>query len=231
MKPRFREGEIVRLRVAAGGGPDEGVVDDLAGPDEDGERWLVSLWVDDPDRGGRSLRVVAEDELEATGLAESRDGTRVPVGAVPPASERRSMVTLRVVTPLTDSGVAAQVAGQIEHSIRALVGPCRLTVEAERHWSAPYHYELDVYVEPRGNPVDALRALAEAGTGGWLSCTDDGWRCDLWWSRPDEYSVFLAPEVSGAEVSFVPWDDPSRRPESERPIVAVQVAESYDDGD
>jgi hypothetical protein len=229
MKPRFREGEIVRLPGRPDGGPEEGVVDDLAGPDEAGERWMVSLWVDDPARGGRSLWVVAEDELETTGFAESHEGNRVPVDAVPAAGERRSAVTLRVVTPLTDSSVAAQVAEQIEHAIRELVGPCRLTVEAERHWWAPYHYELDVVVEPHGDPVDALRSLAEAGAGGWLSCTDDGWRCGLWWSQPDEDSVFLAPEVQGAEVSFVPWDDPSRRPESERPIVAVQVGDGWDD--
>jgi hypothetical protein len=229
VKPRFREGEIVRLPRGTNGGPDEGVVDDLAGPDEAGERWLASVWVDDPDRGGRSLWVLAEDELEATGFAESHSGSRVPVHAVPAADERRTMVTLRVATLLTDSSVAAQVAERIEDAIRDLVGPCRLAVEAERHWAPPYHYELDVYVEPRANPVEALRALTEAGAGGWLSCTDDGWRCDLWWSRPDDDAVFLAPEVHGAEVSFVPWDDPSRRPESERPLVAVQVAESQDD--
>jgi hypothetical protein len=137
---------------------------------------------------------------------------------------------MRVVTRLTDSSLASQVAENLEQSIRELVGRCRVTVEAERHWSHPYPYELDVVVEPRGNPADALQALAEAGAGGWLSCTDDGWRCTLWWSRTDDDSVFLAPEVQGAEVVLVPWDDPFRRPESERPIVAVQVADAHDDG-
>jgi hypothetical protein len=228
MRPRFREGEIVRLSSRLGAGTDEGVVDDVAGPDEAGTRWLVSLWIDDPGRGGRSLWVVPEDELEPTGLAETHDGSRVPVDALPSALERRSAVTLRVVTPLTDSGVAAQVAERIEHAIHELVGPCRLSVEAERHWSDPYHYELDLVVEPEGDPVAAMHAFAEEGAGGWLSCTDDGWRCSLWWSRPDDDAVFLAPEIGGAEVSYVPWDDPSRRPEDERPLVAVQLADAFD---
>ena len=36
-------------------------------------------------------------------------------------------------------------------------------------------------------------------------------------------------KVHGAEVSFLPWESPARRPESERPLVAVQVAEGNDE--
>ena len=61
--------------------------------------------------------------------------------------------------------VAAQVAEQIEETIRDLVGPCRITVEAERHWADPYNYELEVRVEPLGDPVEALERLAEEGEG------------------------------------------------------------------
>ena len=139
------------------------------------------------------------------------------------------MLQLRVVTPLTDSAAAAETAESIEHALRDLIGHCRISVEAERHWADPYHYELDVAVEPYGDPVEALQIVAEAGGDGWLSCIDDGWRCSLWWSRPDEDSLFLVPHISGAEVVFLPWDDPSRRPESERPLVAVEVGEGYDD--
>jgi hypothetical protein len=224
VKPRFKEGELVWLRSGA-----EGVVDDVAGPNEAGTAWTVSVWVDDASRGGRSLSVVEEGELEPSGLAEGANGERLPVDALHEAAERRTVLQLRVVTPITDSAVAAQVAELIESSIRELVGPAGISVEAERHWSEPFHYELDLFVEPYGDAVAGLRALAEAGEDGWLSCTDDGWRCDLWWSRPDDDSVFLAPEVSGAEVSFVPWDSPVRRPESERPLVAVQVADGFDE--
>ena len=225
MKPRFREAEIVRLEGSA----TEGVVDELVGPDAAGTGWTVSVWVEEPNRGGRSQSILPEDALEPTGLAEGPDGERVPVEAMPEAAERRSVIQLRIVTPLTDSSVAAHVAEQIDEAIRDLVGPSRMTIEAERHWADPYHYELDLVVEPYGDPVEALRALAEAGGQGWLSCTDDGWRCDLWWSSQDDDALFLAPEVKGAEVSFLPWDDPSRRPESERPLVAVQFAEGHDE--
>jgi len=224
MKPRFREGEIVRLT----GTDAEAVVDEVAGPDDDGLGWAVSLWVDVPDRG-RTVWVLPETDLRSTGFAEGPDGERIPVNAVPPAAERRTALQLRVVTSVIDSAVAAQVAENIEESLRDLVGHCRIAIEAERHWADPYHYELDVAVEPYGDPVEALQIVAEAGGDGWLSVLDDGWRCNLWWSRPDEDSIFLAPEISGAEVSFLPWDDPSRRPESERPLVAVEVGDGYDD--
>jgi hypothetical protein len=224
VKPRFREGEIVRLL----GSRTEGVVEDIAGPDDDGLGWAVSVWVDEPERG-RSLWVIAETDLQATGFAEGHDGERIPVNAIPPAAERRTVLQLRVVTSLTDSAIAAQVAEAIEESLRDLVGHCRISTEAERHWADPYHYELDIAVEPYGDPVEALHTLAEAGGEGWISCLDDGWRCNLWWSRPDDDSIFLVHEISGAEVSFLPWDDPSRRPESERPLVAVEAAEGYDD--
>jgi len=206
----------------------EGVVDDIEGPDDDGLGWAVSVWVDDPDRG-RSIWVLAETDLQPTGFAENADGDRIPVNTVPPAAERRTLLQLRVVTNVIESSIAAAVAANIEESLRDLVGHCRIATEAERHWADPYHYELDVAVEPYGDPVEALQIVAEAGGEGWLSVLDDGWRYNLWWSRPDEDSIFLAPEISGAEVSFLPWDDPSRRPESERPLVAVEAGDSYDD--
>ena len=85
---------------------------------------------------------------------------------------------------------------------------------------------------PLDNPVEALRLIAEAGGRGWIACRDDGWRCDLWWSAAgDEGAVFLAPEVHGAEVAFLPWTSPARRPESERPLVAVDVPESVEEPD
>jgi hypothetical protein len=224
VKPRFREGEIVFLE----GTDAEGVVEDVHGPDDEGLGWAVSVWVEDPGRG-RSMWVVSEADLEPTGFAEGPDGRRIRVNTVPPAAERRTTLQFRIVTAITESVEAAEVAETIEHVLRDLVGHCRISVEAERHWADPYHYELDVAVEPYGDAVEALQIVAEAGGEGWLSCVDDGWRCTLWWSRPDDDSLFLVPEVAGAEVAFLPWDDPSWRPESERPLVAVEVGEGYDE--
>jgi hypothetical protein len=209
----------------------EGVVDELVGPDEAGAAWTFSVWVNDPKSGGRSFWVVGERELEPTGFAETVDGRRVPLAAAPVARERRTALFLRLATSLTDSSHAAQVAEQIEETIRDLIGPCRISVEAERHWAQPYNYELEVTVEPLGDPVHALRRLAEEGEDCWLSCRDDGWRCDLWWSRQDDDvgTLFLVSEVHGAEVAFLPWESPARRPETERPLVVVQVTDGYDE--
>jgi hypothetical protein len=201
VKPRFREGELVRIPGDPGLPPTVGVVDDVAGPNDAGTGWAVTVWVERPGRPSRSAWVVAEDELA---------------------------LQLHVVTGLVDSSIAATVAESIEHVVRDLVGHCRISIEAERHWADPYHYELDVSIEPFDDPVEALLTIADAGGESWLGCLDDGWRCQLWWSRLDEDSVFLVPEIQGAEVSFLPWDDPSRRPESERPLVAVEAGDGYD---
>jgi hypothetical protein len=231
VKPRFREGELVRIPGEPNAPPTVGVVEDVVGPNDAGTGWAVTVWVERPGRPSRSAWVVAEDELVATGYAEGPDGVRFPLDAVPPAAERRTALELHVVTGLVDSSIAAQVAESIEHVVRDLVGHCRIAIEAERHWADPYHYELDVAVEPFGDPVEALLTIADAGGDGWLGCLDDGWRCQLWWSRPDDDAVFLVPEIQGAEVSFLPWDDPSRRPESERPLVAVEAGDGYDELD
>ena len=224
MKPRFREGEIVTLVGGSGAARAEGVVEEIAGPDEDGTGWAVTVRVAQA-VGAQAIWIVPENELAATGFAEGPEGERLPVAAIPPAAERRTMLFIRVATDLTDSAEAARTAEGIEATLRDLVGHCRIAIEAERHWADPYTYELDISVEPRGDAIDALQILADAGADGWLSCVDDGWRCQLWWSRPYDDAIFLAPEVHGAEVSFLPWDDPSRRPESERPLVAVEADE------
>ena len=231
MRPRFVEGEIVLLARPPGGGPDEVVVEELAGPDEAGSSWTYSVSTDDPRTGGRAFWVLPQDELMPTGDAVARDGRRVPVASLPPAPERRTSLVLRLATSLVESHDAAQAADRIEEAVRELTGPCRISVEAERHWAEPYNYELEVTVEPLGDPVDALRRLADAGDDGWLSCRDDGWRCDLWWRRPpdDDGPVFLSPEIHGAEVAFLPWESPARRPEPQRPLVAVRVADGYDE--
>ncbi len=77
-------------------------------------------------------------------------------------------------------------------------------------------------INPLDDPVEALRRLTDAGGDGWLSCRDDGWRCDLWWSNAiDEDAVLIVPEVHGAELAFLPWRSPRRRPDEERPLVVV----------
>src|SRR5262249_4434553 len=130
----------------------------------------------------------------------------------------------RLFTGMADGIEAARVAERIEKELSDLVGGATVEIEAERHWSEPYNYELAVTVTPQGDPVEALEILAEAGGNGWLACTDDGWRVDLWWSAArDPDAMLVVPEVHGAELAFVPWSGPSRRPDDERPLVVVPV--------
>jgi hypothetical protein len=199
----------------------EAVVDDVAGPDEGGSGWLVQVWVGEPG-GSRSLWAFPEDELEPTGLVEDRRGQRLEAARVPPAEERFDTLRLRLVTELTDGVQAARVAERLDGELRTRIGPAVIAVEAERHWSEPFNYELEVTARPLGDAVAALRALADVGGDGWLSCTDDGWRCDLWWNADEDgNATFLLDEVVGAEVSFLPWSSPARRPANEQPLVSV----------
>jgi hypothetical protein len=201
----------------------EGVVEEIAGPNEDGTGWSVTLRLGETG-GADSLVLLAEDDLEATGLAEQEDGERVILEDLPSRAQLRDVIELRLVTEITNGIDAARVAATVERELLELIGSARVSIEAERHWSEPFNYELEVTIEPLDDPVLALRELAEAGGDGWLSCRDDGWRCELWWSdSEDDNSMFVVPEVSGAELTFLPWRSPRRRPEAERPLVAVHV--------
>jgi len=175
----------------------------VVGPTEGGAGWAVAV------RVGEALWVLPEDDLEATS------------SSVDLAPERADTLQLRLVTELTDGVEAAHVAERIDEELRTVVGPSILSIEAERHWAEPYCYELEVTVRPLGDAVAALRALVTVGRDGWLSCRDDGWRCDLWWNAEEDDAGFLVPEVRVAEFTFLPWDSPARRPESERPLVSV----------
>jgi hypothetical protein len=201
----------------------EAVVEEVAGPNEEGTSWLLNLRV----RGGGDEPVVVDEaEVEPTGLAENEVGERVPLGADDLDDEHADRLELRLFTELTDGIEAARVAETIERELTDLLGGATVTIEAERHWSEPYNYELAVSVVPHGDPVEALEILAEAGGAGWLACADDGWRCDLWWSASrDPDAMLVVPEVHGAEVAFTPWSDPSRRPADDRPLVVVAVAD------
>jgi hypothetical protein len=194
----LRQGEDARITAA------EGTVEDVVGPADEGDGWAVSV------RVGGGLLVFAEDDLQA-----------VAPGAVG-GPERSDTIVLRLVTALTDGVEAAQIAEQIDESVRALAGPAIVEIAAERHWADPFHYEFDVIVRPLRAAVDAFRELVTAGASGWISCNDDGWRCDLWWDAEDDDAPgYLVPEVRGAEVSYLPWSSPVRRPEADRPLVSV----------
>jgi hypothetical protein len=220
MKPRFRPGEIVHIAGPAGA---EGVVEEVAGPNDAGTGWLLNVRLRDGEEGREPL-VLDEDDVEPTGLAENEVGERVPLEAG--GGEPGDMLELRLFTEIADGIEAARVAEQIEEELTELLGGATVTIEAERHWSEPYNYELAVSVAPHGDPVEALEILAEAGGNGWLACRDDGWRCDLWWSAArDPDAMLVVPEVHGAELAFVPWSDPTRRPQDERPLVVVAVAD------
>jgi hypothetical protein len=179
------------------------VVEDVVGPTDSGTGWAVAVRIDE------ALWVLPEDDLEPTSPR------------VDPAPERIDTLELHLVTELTDGVEAASVAERIEDEVRAVVGPAILSLEAERHWSKPYRYELEVTVRPLEDAITALRSLVAVGYDCWLSCRDDGWRCDLWWQAEEDEPGFLVPEVRGAHVTFLPWGSPARRPEGERPLVSV----------
>jgi hypothetical protein len=221
MKPRFRSGEIVRLAGPAGA---EGVVEEVAGPNDAGTSWLLNVRLRDGEDGREPL-IVDEDDVEPTGLAENEIGEQVPLGA-DSGDASGDGLELRLFTEIADGIEAARVAERIEEELSDLLGGATVTIEAERHWSEPYNYELAVSVAPHGDPVEALTILAEAGGNGWLACRDDGWRFDLWWSAArDPEAMLVVPEVHAAELAFVPWSDPSRRPDEQRPLVVVAVAD------
>ena len=226
MRPRFRQGEVVRVVATAGDAlpaGSEGVVEDVAGPNDEGSGWLVTLRITGGGNGD-SLVLVPEAGLEPTGLAEDERGERVPLVERPAPDELRDCIELRLFTEITDGIDAARIAETIERGLVALLGGATVSIEAERHWSEPYNYELGVTINPLDDPVDALRLLTEAGGEGWLSCRDDGWRCDLWWSdAADADATLIVPEVHGAELAFLPWRSPRRRPDTERPLVVVNV--------
>lgn len=228
MRPRFRPQEIVRLIRPTGeaGFPgSEAVVAELAGPDDSGTGWNVTL------RLGATADVdpmltVSELELESTGLAEDERGRRVPLGAIPAPEEPRDRLELRLFTEITDGIDAARIAETIEHELTALLGGATVTIEAERHWAEPFNYELAVSILPHDDPIEALEILAEAGGHGWLACRDDGWRYDLWWSSSrDLDAMLIVPEVHAAQIAFIPWSSPARRPPEDRPLVPVAVAD------
>lgn len=231
MTPRLRKGEIVRLLAEPGG---EGVVDEIAGPDDEGASWNVTVRFGTGvgARGLDSLVLLPEAALEPTGFAEDDRGQRVILDDVPAEDELRTCLELRFFTEIADGIDAARVAEEIERELVDILDGATVSIEAERHWSEPFNYELGVTIVPRGDPVEALRSIADAGGGGWLACRDDGWRCELWWSSAhDDDSILIVPEVHGAEVVFLPWSSPARRPVSERPLVAVDVPETVEEPD
>jgi hypothetical protein len=223
----FRPGEIVR--IAATG--EEAVVQEQAGPNEEGTGWNVALRLAAPGPAD-ALVVLGESELEPTGFGEDEGGGRVPVGSLPTGAETVDRIEIRFFTEITDGIDAARIAAEIEDDLVELVGDADVETEAERHWSEPYNYELAVTVVPHSAPIEAIRRLAKAGEAGWIACRDDGWRLELWWSASrDPDAILIVPEVHAAEISFCPWSSPARRPDAQRPLVAVTVPRDEDDED
>jgi hypothetical protein len=201
----------------------EGVVEAVAGPNDEGTGWNLTVRIGEPGAGD-SLVSLPESALEATGLALDERGRRVPLAEGEAPDELGDRIELRLFTELVDGIAAARVAEEIERELLEELQGSTVTIVAERHWSEPYHYELAVTIAPHDDPVEALGWLALLGEGGWISSRDDGWRFDLWWSSPHGGdSLFLSTDVHGAEVSFLPWGSPRRRPEPERPLLAVPI--------
>jgi hypothetical protein len=233
MRSQFRPGEIVRIVGAPGlttAPRQEAVVEEVAGPNDEGSGWLLTLRLCD-ETGGDTMVVLDEEDLEATGYGESGAGERVVLEAGgEDEPEPRDCLELRLFTEIADGIEAARVAHTIEQELAALLGGATVSTEAERHWSEPFNYELAVSVVPDADPVEALQILAEAGGEGWLACRDDGWRCELWWSATrDPDAMLIVPEVHAAEIAYLPWSTPSRRREADRPLVSVDVPQETPD--
>jgi hypothetical protein len=214
---------------------EEGVVEEVAGPDDAGTGWTVTVRMTEtagsPTVSSTTLVSLPESALEATGLMLDGHGRRVPLvrreGAEP--EECSDRIELRLFTAVTNGIAAAQVAEEIERELGSVVVDAALTTVAERHWSHPFPYEFAITIEPRDDPLELLGWLALAGDGGWLASRDDGWRFDLWWSSAGvPGAVFLVAEVHGAEVSLLPWRSPVRRREEERPLLAVRLRSGLD---
>src|SRR6202035_4405324 len=131
MKPRFRQGEIVRVLraredVALPGS--EGLVEEIAGPNDEGTGWSVTVRL-----GGRgrpdSLVLFAEDELETTGMGENERGERTILEDLPRPSDPRNRLELRLFTEITDGIDAARVAETIERELVELLGGAAVTIE------------------------------------------------------------------------------------------------------
>jgi hypothetical protein len=225
MHRQFRPGEIVRLTASG----EEAVVQASAGPNAEGTGWDLILRLAAPGPSD-SLVVAAESELETTGFGEDESGARVPAGTLPASAEAADRIEIRFFTEITDGIDAARIAAEIEDDLVELVGEADVQTEAERHWSEPYNYELAVTVVPHRSSIEAIRKLAKAGEAGWIACRDDGWRLELWWSASrDPDAILIVPEIHAAEISFCPWSSPARRPDTERPLVAVAVPNDDDD--
>ena len=222
MRPRFREGEIVQI------GPEgltEGIVEELVGANDTGDDWLITVRRPrDADRD--ELVQLAETDLAPTGYALDERGSRVPISELVDEEALRNRIELRLFTSITDGIVASRAADAIEQELAYWIDGAAITILAERHWSAPYDYEFSVTLEELADPVEALELVVEQGSDGWISFADDGWRCDLWWSLPEEGSEgFLVREAHGAKLSFLPWESPRRRPSGERPLIDVDIVE------
>ncbi len=213
--------------VIVAGSTVEGVVEDVAGPTDDGTGWTVLVALETTPYGD-PLSLFAEEDLEPTGLLEDDDGNRLSIAALPEPEERSTQIELHIATDIVDGIEAARVAETIERDLVELLGGGTVGIEATRHWSEPYLYELDVIAVPQADAVGGLRELVAEGGDGWLSCRDDGWRVDLWWHAADDEAVFLTPEIRGVEIAYRPWESPLRRPKDERPLVSVVVSDLGD---
>ncbi len=107
----------------------EGIVEDVAGPNEDGTGWAVTLRLADAGAGD-SLVLLSEADLEPTGLAEDEHGERMILEQRPPPEERRDCIELRLFTEITDGIEPARLAERIERELVELLGGAGVSIEA-----------------------------------------------------------------------------------------------------
>ena len=221
MKPRFRTGEIVRIAGPAGA---EAVVEEIAGPNEDGTGWLLTVRLEG-DEGGREPVVLDEARRRADGLRRTRWASASRSRRA--SEEPGDRLELRLFTEITDGIEAARVAERIEEEVAdlarrrdghdrgraALVGAVQL--RARRHGGAARRPGRGARDPRRGRRQRVARVPAT--TAG--AATSGGAR------RATPTPCWSCRRCTAPRLAFLPWSSPARRPDDERPLVVVAVAD------
>ena len=244
MRPRFREGEIVRVAVPVERfGPEESwlsgaeaVARTYLWANEAGDGWILHVALDPPEHvwaeefaelglsyeGSRThLYAFEEDDLEPTGFQQDQQGRRRPLDPTP-ADERGDEIT---VVCRCRRRQGRDVSGDVAARLQALVSHAQLTVRRDPHDPRLGRvdddhdaFEVAILVEPNNAGLAAFDAIVGTVDSGFYTCEDDGWKCQYYWHSEwaDPDAIFLAAEVENAQIHLEPWSSPRRRPPDER---------------
>lgn len=239
MKPRFREGEVVRVVEVSGGRYKserwwmlgaEGVVSEYCEPDEDCSGWLLFVDLHDlpEEHGARRYHdnivfgaALLEDDLESTGLQQNRKGERRPLDRTPLPEVMDKLGLSAMLLPESVRGRAAtrELCQRLIPTLHALVDTSEIAYEVDyRPLGGKFYASFHMTLETGSNGFPAFKALAGLVDSGWYSSDDDGWSCGLSWNAryANPNTVFLAPGIDDVGFELRPWSTLGRRPEAER---------------